>query len=146
MSAIRSTNNRTEAALRRTLHGMGLRYRKYCAGLPGKPDFVFPTERVAVFVDGDYWHGRLLRERGRDALVDHYKTNEQRSYWVAKLERNAARDDYVTNVLASEGWVVLRFWESDTKRELERVANEIARTVRDRRPAAGTGRRPVAQE
>lgn len=130
MSAIRSTENNTEANLRRVLHAMGFRYRKYRPGLPGKPDIVFPTERVVVFVDGDYWHGRLLRERGVDAVESYYKSHEQRSYWVDKLARNVARDEKVTTALEANGWLVLRFWESETKRNLQQIAEQIASHVR----------------
>src|SRR4051794_32786568 len=91
MSAIRSANNRTEAALRKALHARGLRYRKQSSALIGKPDIVFPSAKVAVFVDGDYWHGRLLREKGLEAVTSYY-SERQRDYWVAKLQRNVTRD------------------------------------------------------
>lgn len=70
MSAIRSEQNRTEVRLRKAIFARGLRYRLYRRDLPGKPDFVFVRESVAVFVDGDYWHCRLLIEEGRSAVVN----------------------------------------------------------------------------
>ena len=133
MAAIRSAENKTEAAVRRALHAMGLRYRKYVAGLVGRPDIVFPTERVAVFIDGDYWHGRLLREQGVEAVESYYRSREQRGYWVAKMQRNVSRDDFVSDALRAEGWRVLRYWESDAKRDPAAVAKRIARVVRVRR-------------
>jgi DNA mismatch endonuclease (patch repair protein) len=132
MSAIRSRDNRTESQLRRALHRMGFRYRKYSAGLIGRPDIVFPTEKVAVFVDGDYWHGRMVREGGFEALESYY-TRKQQTYWVAKLSRNVARDDRVTAELQVLGWKVLRFWESDIKRDVAPAARRVATTVRRRR-------------
>jgi DNA mismatch endonuclease, patch repair protein len=132
MSAIRSRDNRTESQLRHELHRMGLRYRKYSAGLIGRPDIVFPTEKVAVFVDGDYWHGRMVREGGIEALQSYY-TRKQQTYWVGKLSRNVARDDRVTTGLQALGWKVLRFWESDIKRDVARAARRVAATVRRRR-------------
>jgi DNA mismatch endonuclease, patch repair protein len=68
MSAIRSSGNRTETAPRRELHRRGLRCKKYAAHLPGRPDIVIPTERIAVFVDGAYWHCRILQEKGPESV------------------------------------------------------------------------------
>lgn len=131
MSAIRSTGNRTETALRKALHRQGLRYRKYAPGLAGKPDIVFPTQKIAVFVDGDYWHGRVLREQGLEGLEKRMKT-PNREYWLQKFQRNVARDDYVTSVLEDSGWLVLRFWESDIKNNLAPAVEQIAAAVRRR--------------
>jgi DNA mismatch endonuclease, patch repair protein len=132
MSAIRSSENRTESALRRALHARGLRYRKYSPALPGKPDVVFSRERIAVFVDGDYWHGRLLRERGVEALRSYY-TERQQQYWLPKLARNVARDDYVTGILEAQGWMVLRFWESDLKKDVATAVNAVTAALKSRR-------------
>ncbi len=132
MSAIRSHDNQTESRLRRALHAMGLRYRKYVPELIGRPDIVFRKEKVAVFVDGDYWHGRMVHEGGVAALESYY-TRKQQTYWVAKLTRNVARDDRVTTELRASGWKVLRFWESDIKKDVAPAARRIAATVR---PAA----------
>lgn len=134
MSAIRSTENRTEAALRRLLHAGGLRYRKNVRSLKGRPDIVFPSARVAVFIDGDYWHGRTLVEQGVAGLIAHF-TKPQQAYWVAKIRRNTQRDAEVTKALVEQGWCVLRFWESDTKRRMAQVAGTIRRRVLRRRRA-----------
>ena len=128
MAAIRSKENRTEAALRKQLHRLGLRYRKYPPDLPGKPDFVFIRERVAVFVDGDYWHGRTLRENGAGPMRARLKT-ENRDYWLTKLARTCARDDAANAALTSAGWHVLRFWESEVKGQVSEVAQRIAAFV-----------------
>jgi DNA mismatch endonuclease, patch repair protein len=129
MGAIRASENRTEVALGKRLHRMGLRYRKYAGQLPGKPDFVFPASRVAVFIDGDYWHGRLLRERGLDAIKS-YIPGDSHEYWLPKFQRNVARDEYVTNALRELGWQVVRYWESDVRRDIEGTAEAIAEVVR----------------
>jgi DNA mismatch endonuclease, patch repair protein len=133
MSAIRSKNNRTELALRQALHALGLRYRKHASTLPGCPDIVFPRQKVAVFVDGDYWHGRRLREEGIGALRTYY-TRAQQSYWLDKLQRNVARDDVVTWALRSAGWEVIRFWESDIRKSVLSAAHDVRRAVRRRTP------------
>lgn len=138
MSAIRSVANKTEAALARELHSRGFRYRKY-AEVHGKPDIVFPTERVAVFVDGDYWHGRLLVERGRRVLqaVLRRLKPAAREYWLTKFTGRVKRDLEVTSTLRAQGWRVIRLWESDVKRDLHGAAQRIARAVLQRRLRLG---------
>lgn len=132
MAAIRSRDNKTEAALGRALHAMGLRYRKYRADLPGRPDLVFPAARVAVFVDGDYWHGRLLVEGGRKSLAAKLRRlpPESRRYWRDKFTRRVARDAAVTAALEHDGWRVIRHWESDVKADVDAAARAIADEVR----------------
>lgn len=131
MSAIRAKENRTEVRLRKELFSRGLRYRKYVPGLFGKPDIVFSGPKVAVFVDGDFWHGRVLRERGPEALRQRLKT-KNRGYWERKLTRRVERDDEVTEQLGDAGWTVLRYWESEVKEDLEGTADEIEQVVRGR--------------
>jgi DNA mismatch endonuclease, patch repair protein len=132
MGAIRSKENKTEASLRKKMHRLGLRYRKYPKDIPGKPDFVFPSARVAVFVDGDFWHGRTFRERGPEAFKEVLTapSAESRKYWVAKIERNAARDDASTAQLTSMGWKVIRIWESDVRKDIEAAADMIYKVVK----------------
>ncbi len=132
MAAIRSSENKTEALLRSQLHRLGLRYRKYDSRLPGRPDILFVRAKVAVFVDGDYWHGRLLRERGETVVRRKLKGRPNPEYWIAKFKRNAARDDEVTRSLRELGWLVLRYWESDLRHELRPAIREISRLVRRR--------------
>jgi DNA mismatch endonuclease, patch repair protein len=112
MAAIRGKDNRTEVWLRRQLHARGLRYRLHARRLVGSPDIVFPRSRVAVFVDGDFWHGRMLLEGGTASFEAHFKT-PRRQFWRQKLEANIARDKLVTETLRSQGWEVVRLWESD---------------------------------
>jgi len=135
MSAIRSSENKTESALRKALHAAGLRYRKYRSDLPGSPDIVFVRARVAVFVDGDFWHGRVLVEEGLAALKTRLRT-PTRAYWITKFQRRVDRDMEVTRLLRSEGWLVLRFWESDIKGDVDRACRGIAAAVRRRHRAS----------
>jgi DNA mismatch endonuclease, patch repair protein len=134
MSAIRSRDNRTEMALRRSLHSLGLRYRLHPAAVLGKPDIVFVRERVAIFVDGDYWHARLLREQGISALSSRLR-DEGKDYWITKFTRRVVRDDEVTATLSYQGWLVLRYWESDIRRDVMSTARAIEKAVRTRRVA-----------
>jgi DNA mismatch endonuclease, patch repair protein len=135
MAAIRSTENKVESALRSRVHSMGLRFRKYAKELPGRPDFIFSRERIAVFVDGDYWHGRILVEHGIEALKARLRT-PNKDYWLKKFSARVERDRAVTAALEESGWVVLRYWESDLKKDLAWAALQIADQVRARRSTA----------
>ncbi len=142
MSAIRSTGGKAEVALRSLLHRRGLRFRKNDPRLVGKPDIVFPRARVTVFVDGDYWHARVLREKGPAALQRRLKT-PNRAYWIAKFGRRMQRDDDVTATLQAAGWIVVRMWESDVRRDPQQAANEVEAVVRRRTEGeAAPKRRP----
>lgn len=103
MGRIRSRDTRPEIALRKALWAAGLRYRlKAGVHLPGHPDLAFPRAKVAVFVDGCFWHG----------CPDHGHIPKSRvEYWAPKIERNQTRDAQANAQLAELGWRVLRFWE-----------------------------------
>jgi DNA mismatch endonuclease (patch repair protein) len=92
MRRVRGTNTKPELALRKALWGKGLRYRLHDRNLPGKPDIVFPKARVAVFVDGDFWHGNQWRKRGKRALAEQFGGSEHSDYWQQKIGRNMDRD------------------------------------------------------
>ena len=132
MAAIRSRENLTEVSLRKRVHSMGLRYRKYRRDLPGCPDFVFVQDKVAVFIDGDYWHGRLLIESGPAALRRSLRTPNKR-YWIEKLKTNVIRDREATRALQRKGWRVLRYWESDVRKDIERFARRVCAAVQAQR-------------
>lgn len=137
MSAIRSKENRTEVVLRRALFESGLRFKKYASKLPGNPDIVFAKERVAVFVDGDFWHARMLREEGTETYKKKLKTSN-RDYWLKKFKRRLEIDSAVNKKLGQLGWCVLRFWETDLKSDLPTAVSIIAYNIRSRRTASGT--------
>ena len=117
-------NTRCELALRRELWRRGLRYRLHVTGLPGCPDVVFSKYRLAVFCDGDFWHGRDLETRLTKLARGHNST-----YWIAKVKRNVERDSRQTAVLTAAGWVVLRFWERDVLRRVSEIVDHIADAV-----------------
>src|SRR5262249_6975374 len=119
--ASKKTNTRCELALRRELWGRGLRYRLHVAGLPGHPDIVFSREHVVVFCDGDFWHGRDLERR-----LPSLSRGPNSTYWVAKVQRNVARDRENDRALEAAGWAVVRVWETDVRRAPTRVADRIA--------------------
>lgn len=109
MRANRRADTKPEVALRRALHGLGYRYRKdFRLDLPGgvrvRPDIVFTAKKIAVFVDGCFWH--VCPEHGRQPT-----TNEW--YWTPKLRRNMERDRAADAALTASGWQVVRLWEHE---------------------------------
>ncbi|RZB17129.1 very short patch repair endonuclease [Streptomyces sp. F001] len=132
MQAIRSRDTTPERLIRRLVHAQGLRYRvaaRPLSDLRRTADMIFRPAKVAVFIDGCYWHG----------CPEHYvppKTNP--GYWSDKVARNIARDRDTDERLQAAGWLVLRFWEHQSAEE---CSDAICRAVTSRRPAA-PGSRP----
>ncbi len=123
----RRTDTQHEKMLRRELWRMGLRYRKNVKTLPGKPDIVFGRARVAVFCDGDFWHGRNWKE-----LESKLRQGTNAEYWLAKIESNIERDRLNTALLEADGWSVLRLWETDIKRDPQATAELVKKVVIER--------------
>ena len=127
----RATDTRHERLLRSRLWKRGLRFRKNVRSLPGKPDIVFRRERVAVFCDGDFWHGRKWSQ-----LVKKLRVGGNGSYWAAKIKANRLRDRRNERLLRRDGWLVVRLWESDILRDpeagAELVESTLLRRVHDR--------------
>ena len=104
MGRIRSSGNEsTEIRLSKIMRRFGIAGWRRGSKLPGRPDFIFPSAKVAVFVDGDFWHGHLLKKRVP-------KTNSE--YWRKKIAGNIARDADVKQILEEMGWTVFRVWGS----------------------------------
>lgn len=112
-----------ELALRSACHRLGLRHRLHRRDLPGTPDMAYPAARVAVFADGDFWHGRAWLERGEAPKAN-------RAYWTAKFEANAARDRRADAELRAMGWLPLRLWGSDIRRRPAACARLVRMAVR----------------
>jgi DNA mismatch endonuclease (patch repair protein) len=117
MSAIHSENTKPEIALRKALWAKGLRFRKYYG--EEKIDIAFPKPKIAIFVDGCFWHGCPIHSHLP-------KSNEK--YWIPKLKKNIERDHAKNERLKTEGWKVLRFWEHElTNRDkiIKRIESEL---------------------
>jgi len=125
-SAKRDT--RPEVLLRQALWRTGLRYRVEVGSLPGRPDVAIATARLAVFCDGDFWHGRDLRRRLKKLAAGH-----NGHYWVSKIRSNVDRDRRVNKLLHGSGWEVMRLWESDVLANPEHAAKAVLTVVRSRR-------------
>ena len=115
----KGNDTKTEILLRKALWHRGIRYRKNWRKLTGCPDIVLTRQKIAIFVDGDFWHARGYQDRPGSQI----DTNQ--SYWQKKLARNVERDREVNDQLTEQGWLVLRFWESDIKKDLDNVLAEI---------------------
>ncbi|WP_405676636.1 very short patch repair endonuclease [Streptomyces sp. NBC_01511] len=123
MAANKSRDTKPELALRSLLHRKGLRYRVDTRPLPDlrrKADVVFPKAKVAVFVDGCYWHG----------CPEHHRPAKRHSeFWQEKIQGNRDRDAATNLALSESGWIVVRVWEHDPPEE---AASRVAEIVRER--------------
>jgi DNA mismatch endonuclease (patch repair protein) len=119
MSRVRSRDTAPELALRRALWASGIRgWRLHPRRVPGKPDFAWIGRRVAVFVDGAFWHGH----------PDHY-WGQSGPFWDEKIARNRARDERVNAELATAGWRVVRIWDFEVERDLGSCVARIAKVL-----------------
>lgn len=118
MKRVKAKDTEIEMILRNELWNRGLRYRKNVKDVYGKPDIVFLRKKIAIFVDGEFWHGYDWENRKKD-----HKSNQE--FWYDKIERNMQRDEKVNQTLSKEGWTVLRFWGNEVKRDVALCADKI---------------------
>jgi DNA mismatch endonuclease (patch repair protein) len=138
-SAKRDT--KPELLLRRALWSAGLRYRVDVGSLPGRPDVAIPAARLAVFCDGDFWHGRDLERR-----IEKLAAGHNAPYWVSKIRSNVDRDRQIERVLVDSGWEFLRFWESDVRANPKLAAKAVLKVVRVRGKRMQAKRRLAERE
>ncbi len=119
MCGNKGSDTKPEVKLRKALWHRGIRYRKNWRKLVGCPDIVLTRQKIVIFVDGDFWHARGQQNNPGSQI----STNQR--YWQSKLQRNVERDREVNDLLTQQGWLVLRFWESDIHNDLAKVLNEI---------------------
>jgi len=128
MAAVRSKDSKAELALRAALHARGFRYRLHGKDIFGRPDIVNRSRRLAIFVDGDMWHGNEHHRRGLTSLAELFPTRTE--WWVAKIETNMRRDREVTSTLQQQGWTVVRLWESEVLAEPALAAQRVLDAAR----------------
>jgi len=126
MSRIRSKDTSPELALRRALWAQGFRFRKHYKRVPGSPDIAFVAKKVAVFCDGDFWHG--CDWTTRKARI----TTPNREYWVKKIERNIERDRQIDEQLEALGWAVVRVWEHEINQDLGSCVRRVRQVLQER--------------
>lgn len=122
MQANKSTGTKPELLLAKALWSRGLRYRKNNKKVFGRPDFTFKKIKLAIFVDGEFWHGENWLERKKTL-----KTN--RNFWIKKIERNIERDKEVNEKLTIQRWKILRFWSADIMKRLSHCVVEIENVI-----------------
>jgi DNA (cytosine-5)-methyltransferase 1 len=121
MGRVGSRDTEPEKLYRKALRLAGLRSFRACdASLPGKPDIVLPGKGLAIFIDGDFWHGHQYQTRGFESLQAQLDGVHNAKYWTAKISRNISRDFKNTSALLNSGWRVLRFWESAVRKSPEK--------------------------
>ena len=126
MRRIRPKNTKLELALRKALWHKGYRYRKNYEALPGKPDIVLTKQKIAIFCDSEFFHGKdweILKPQ-----LEHGKNGE---FWIKKISRNRERDDEVNKQLLFLGWTVIRFWGKDIIKNTDECVKVVEEVIFD---------------
>ena len=122
MSKVKLKGGKAEALLAKALWHRGYRYRKNDKRLPGSPDIAIPRYHIAIFVDGEFWHGK-------DWGTKKNRLKRNREYWIEKIEENMARDLRNDILLQQAGWVPIHFWEKDVLKSLPDCVSEVEESV-----------------
>ena len=125
MRAIHNKDSKIEKLLCKELWSRGLRYRKNSKSVFGHPDIVFVGKKIAVFCDGEFWHGYKW-QTAKHAI------HSNQEFWFSKIERNIARDQEVTEHLQNQGWIVIRFWGKEILSNPAKCADEVEKIWRGR--------------
>ena len=128
MSHIRCKNTRIEVLLCKELRKRGYGYRKNYKELPGKPDIVLTKYKIAIFCDGEFFHGKDWSTQ-----KERIQQGNNPEYWISKIERNMARDEEINKELLHLGWIVLRFWGQEIKKDAISCINEIENAIIERK-------------
>ncbi len=126
MSHIKSKDTSIEVSLRRALWKKGYRYRKNYSALPGKPDIVLTKYRIAIFCDGELFHGKNW-----EILKPRLLKGNNPDFWVKKIERNMKRDDENDKKLLFLGWTVIHFWGNDILKNTDQCVKVIEEVIFD---------------
>lgn len=124
MQHIRSNNTKIEIILRKALWHRGYRYRINYKKLPGKPDIVLTKYKIAIFCDGEFFHGKDW-----EVLKPRLEKGDNGSFWISKISRNRERDDEINKKLLFMGWTVIRFWGNDIKKNTDECIRVIEETI-----------------
>lgn len=124
MAAIKSKDTKIEVILRKALWHKGIRYRKNYKVLDCHPDIVLTKYKIAIFCDGEFWHGKTF---------ERYDVTTNAKYWHEKIQRNMERDLENTIELRDNGWIVLRFWETDINKNLDKCVKVVMKNVQFRK-------------
>ncbi|MBL7131338.1 MAG: very short patch repair endonuclease [Candidatus Omnitrophica bacterium] len=123
MRKIRSDKTTPEILLQKALRKEKIKFRKNCTTIAGKPDIVLIKKKIAVFVDGEFWHGYRWKQKKK-------KIKDNRDYWIPKIERNIVRDRKHNRKLKNSGWQVIRFWQQQVIKDLPKCIQKIKKSLR----------------
>ena len=126
MQHIKSNDTKIEVLLRKALWEKGYRYRKNYKALPGKPDIVLTKYKIAIFCDGEFFHGK-----DREVLKPRLEKSSNSEFWIKKITRNLERDDEINKKLLFMGWIVIRFWGNEIKKNTDECVRVIEETIFD---------------
>ena len=126
MKNIRAKDTKIEVMLRRALWKKGYRYRKNYGKLFGKPDIVLTKYKIAIFCDGEFFHGKNW-----NMLKNKLKKSNNSEYWIDKISRNRERDEEINKRLLFEGWTVIRFWGEDIKKHTDECVKVVEEAIFD---------------
>ena len=126
MQHIKSHDTKIEILLRKALWKKGIRYRKNLRNLPGKPDIAITRYKIAIFCDGEFFHGKDW-----EVLKPRLEKGNNGEFWISKISRNRERDDEVNKRLLFMGWTVIRFWGTDIKKHTDECVKVVVETIFD---------------
>jgi len=118
MKKIKSDKTTPEILLQKALRKEKIKFKKNYSQLHGNPDVALIDKKIAIFVDGEFWHGYQWKEKKK-------KIKANRPYWIPKIERTIKRDKENNKKLKKEGWKVIRFWQQQLKKDLQKCVNKI---------------------
>ena len=124
MQSIKGKDTKIEVLLRKALWAKGYRYRKNYSKLPGKPDIALTKYKIAIFCDGEFFHGKDW-----EVLKPRLEKGKNPDFWINKITKNMDRDSNVDKQLMYEGWTVIRFWDGEIKKHLDDCVNAVEELV-----------------
>ncbi len=130
MQHIKAKDTRIEVRLRKALWDKGYHYRKNYDKLPGKPDIALTKYKVAIFCDGEFFHGKDW-----EVLKPRLERSNNSQYWIRKISRNREHDDEINKRLQFEDWTVIRFWGKDILNNVDKCVKVVEEAVWDRKMA-----------
>ena len=128
MSSIKSKGTSIEKKFRNALCENSIKGYHINPRIKGNPDFTFTKYKIAVFCDGDFWHGKSYAK---------LKKRLKKKFWKTKIETNIKRDKKHNQILRKEGWVILRFWESEINKNVEKCINKLKKRLKNRKRISG---------
>lgn len=124
MQHIKSKDTKIEVILCKALWKRGYRYRKNYSGLPGHPDIVLTKYKIAIFCDGEFFHGKDW-----EVLKPRLEKSNNSEFWINKISKNRKRDDNVNKELLFLGWTVIRFWGDEIKKHTDECVKVVEETI-----------------